>query len=242
MADPATAISNGLVVDRVTVRRAGVGVVRDASLTAEPGEVTVVLGANGAGKTSLLESISGLIRLSSGHVLFNDVELSSKPRSVRARLGLAHVQQGRAVFPELTVKENLLVAAPSESLSRAYEVFPDLERLASAQAGLLSGGEQQMLVIARALIVQPRLLMIDEMSLGLAPTIVRRLFDVVAECAASGMAVLLVEQFRSLALAYGSQAYVMARGRIEYSGPAEALKDSPDLLVDLYLGRKSQVP
>jgi len=233
----------GLVVDELTVQRMSFDIVRQASLVAPIGEVTVVLGANGAGKTTMLEAISGVIPIASGTVRLGDRELRSLPRRRRARLGLGHIEQGRRVFGELTTEENLLVAAPkSYSTDAAFELFPELLPRRSVRAGLLSGGEQQMLVIARALAVQPKILMVDEMSLGLAPLIASRLITLMRTLAdEQGVGVLLVEQFASLALQIGDHAYVMGHGgRIVYDGDCRVLTDHPDILQRAYLGEQVQ--
>jgi branched-chain amino acid transport system ATP-binding protein len=233
------AARDGLVVNELTVQRMSFDIVRKASLIAPVGEVTVMLGANGAGKTTMLEAISGVIPIASGTVRLGDKDIKSLPRRRRSRLGLGHIEQGRHVFGELTTEENLLVAAHRDySTDEAFELFPELEQRRGVRAGLLSGGEQQMLVIARALAVRPRILMIDEMSLGLAPLIASRLIGMVRTLADDrGVGVLLVEQFASLALQTGDHAYVLGTGgHIVYDGSCQTLIDSPDILHRAYLG------
>ncbi|MGH2848997.1 MAG: ABC transporter ATP-binding protein [Solirubrobacteraceae bacterium] len=230
---------DGLVVSDVTVQRATFDIVRSASLIAPIGEVTVVLGANGAGKTTLLEAISGVIPIASGSVKLSGRELKSLARRRRARLGLGHVEQGRRVFGELTTEENLLVAAHRDySAAEAFELFPELHQRRNVRAGLLSGGEQQMLVIARALAVRPKILMVDEMSLGLAPLVASRLIAMMRTLADEhGAGVLLVEQFATLALQTGHHAYVLGQGgRIVYDGDCQTLIDNHDILHRAYLG------
>ncbi len=228
----------GLVLEHVTVQRSTFDIVRKASLVAPIGEVTVVLGANGAGKTTLLEGISGVIPVASGTLQLGERELKGLARRKRARLGLGHIEQGRRVFAELTTDENLQVAADrSWSIREAFDLFPELEPRRDVRAGMLSGGEQQMLVIARALAVRPKVLMIDEMSLGLAPLIASRLIAMVRTLADErGVGVLLVEQFAALALAAGDHAYVLSQGRIVYDGPPGPLIEHPDILQRAYLG------
>jgi branched-chain amino acid transport system ATP-binding protein len=227
---------SGLTVTGLSVERAGSSIVRGVDLTVAAGNVTVLLGANGAGKTTLLEALSGVIPAQAGSISLDGREITKLPRSTRARLGLAHVEQGRSIFPDLTVEENFLVCGPRSSIATGFDLFPELANRRHAKAGLLSGGEQQMLVISRALITKPRVLMLDEMSLGLAPTIIKRLTPVVRQLADEGVGVLLVEQFAALALSIGDRAYVLVGGRIAYDGDPQTLIDDPELLQALYLG------
>lgn len=226
-----------LTLDAVTVRR-GIGpVISDVSLTVEAGRVTAVVGPNGAGKTSLLESISGIVPVAAGRIHLDDVEVTKLSRRARARLGIVHVEQGRAIFPSLTVRENLsLTARTPAQLAEALEVFPELEKRLDLAAGLLSGGEQQMLVLARAFAARPRILLIDEMSLGLAPVVFQRLLPVIGQLTASGIGVLLVEQFAQTALRVSDRALVVTSGRVGYSGDAATLLAEPDTLHTAYLG------
>ena len=220
----------------LVVNRVGLPVVRQASLVVEPGSVSVLLGANGAGKTSLLEGLSGVVAIASGTIELQGEAIQGLRRGARARKGLAHVEQGRTVFRMLTTDENLRSASQRADLDQVYALFPELEKRRQVRAGLLSGGEQQMLVIARALLTRPKAIMIDEMSAGLAPIVVRRLVAAVRKLAEDGLAVLLVEQFATLALSIGDRAYVLRRGKIVYDGPCPTLAQSPDLLHRLYLG------
>ncbi|MBB4919350.1 ABC transporter ATP-binding protein [Streptosporangium saharense] len=230
-------MTSSLVLDDVTVARGGAPIVRGVSLTAPAGEVTALLGPNGAGKTTLLESVSGVIPITGGTVSLNGGRLNALDRVARARAGIAHVEQGRTVFPDLTVAENILVVRRGPGvIDKALELFPELHKRLDVAASLLSGGEQQMLVLARALAARPSALLIDEMSLGLAPVIVQRLLPVVRDLAASGVAVLLVEQFATLALKIADTAHVLSGGTLTYSGPAAGLRSAPERLHAAYLG------
>ncbi|MCY3949712.1 MAG: ATP-binding cassette domain-containing protein [Acidimicrobiaceae bacterium] len=200
-----------------------------------PGEVTVLLGANGAGKSTLLDGISGVVHPSTGRVLLGEEDITRSSRQQRVRAGLAYVQQGRTVFEELTVEENFLVTAGRADLGPAFELFPELKARASVAAGLLSGGEQQMVVLGRAILRQPRVLMIDELSLGLAPAVIDRMLQAVERLANTGIGLLLVEQFADKALNVGDSAVVMARGEIAMRGAARQVQQRPDLLRAAYL-------
>jgi branched-chain amino acid transport system ATP-binding protein len=227
----------GLTLRSVTVARESSKIVRNVDLDVPAGQVTVLLGPNGAGKTTLLEAVSGLLRTANGTIELDGRDIRKSSRFRRSRLGLGHVEQGRAIFGELTVLENMTVAARDGGTVRsALELFPELEPRHDTKAALLSGGEQQMLVIARALAAQPKLLLIDEMSLGLAPVIVQRLMPRIRKLADEGMGVLLVEQFAALALAIGDSAYVMSRGEIRHQGACSQLTGQMDVLRGAYFG------
>ena len=226
-----------LVVSQLRVDRAHLPVVRGVSLVVESGQISVLLGANGAGKTTLLEGLSGVIPVSGGKIEINGHEIQRGRPGARAKAGLAHVEQGRTVFRKLTTDENLRTsAATANEVREAYELFPELLPRRDIQAGVLSGGEQQMLVIARALAGRPKILLIDEMSAGLAPAIVRRLMTTMRKLANRGLAIVLVEQFAVLALGVGDRAYVLRRGKVVYDGGCAELRDAPDKLHRLYLG------
>ena len=210
---------------------------RGVDLSVVPGKVTVLLGANGAGKSTLLDGISGVMPTSSGRVILDGADITRSSRQRRVKAGLAYVQQGRTVFPSLTVEENFLVAAGRGRLDPAFELFPELRARMSVTAELLSGGEQQMVVLGRAVLRQPRVLMIDELSLGLAPAVIDRMLAALARMAADGMGLLLVEQFAERALDAGDNAVVMARGEVVLRGTAPQIKKQPDRLRSAYLAR-----
>jgi branched-chain amino acid transport system ATP-binding protein len=219
-------------------------VIRNLEITVGPGEVVALLGANGAGKTTTLRVISGLVRPMSGRVTFGGQDIARVSPTQRSRLGIAHVPEGRGIFYGLTVAEHFKLGygneRPDENL--AHEYFPKLEELRTRRAGLLSGGEQQMLAIARALARRPRLLLLDELSLGLAPVIVESLLPVVHQYALdSGCGVLLVEQHIHLALEIADRGYVLSHGEIVLHERAEVLNADRELLISSYLGEQ-QVP
>jgi branched-chain amino acid transport system ATP-binding protein len=225
-----------LEVRSLVVARGGLPVCRGISLEAPPGEVTVLLGANGAGKTTLLEAISGVLPVAEGDVLVGERSIVRLTRDKRARLGVSHVEQGRTVFGRLTVEENLRLPAGRAPVAGALTAFPALGRRRSTLAMHLSGGEQQMLVIARALCADPQVLLLDELSLGLAPVIVRGLMSDIRSLADRGLSILLVEQFAALALQIGTRAYVMTHGEVAYDGTCEDLVREPERLRRAYLG------
>ena len=233
---------SGLEVRNLDVQRAGSPIVTDVDLSVPPGQITVVLGPNGAGKTTMLEALSGRIPASAGTAVLDGVDVLPMSRRARSKRGIAHVEQGRTVFNDLTVTENLLVGARHGAIGPAFEMFPELRRRAGVVARALSGGEQQMLVIARAMLGRPRVLLIDELSLGLAPLIVRRLLPAVRALAEDGMAVLLVEQYATLALSVGAEAMVLFRGRIVLRDSAAELIRNPDRLHRAYLGTDAGQP
>ncbi|MEU9022969.1 ABC transporter ATP-binding protein [Actinomadura sp. NPDC048394] len=225
-----------LRLDAVSVGRGGAPIVRDVGLTVPAGEVTVLLGPNGAGKTTLLEAVAGVLPIASGRLTGDGDDIAGLDRVRRARRGIALVEQGRTVFAQLTVAENLRAVRRGPAADRALELFPELRKRLDVRAGLLSGGEQQMVVLARALAMSPSVLLIDEMSLGLAPVIVKRLLPAVRALADGGVAVLLVEQFATLALEIADTAHVLAGGRLTHTGPAAPLRKNPELLQAAYLG------
>ena len=235
-------MSELLALDMVSVaygkRRALDGV----SLTVGAGEIVTLLGANGSGKSTTLRTISGLVRPSAGRVVLDGRDITRAAPDAIVMAGVGPVPEGREIFPEFTVRENLLVGAHTvpragvaEATERAFALFPVLRERARQLAGTLSGGEQQMLAIARALMTRPRLLLLDEPSLGLSPRLAREIFAVIARLSAEGATILLVEQNARRALALASRAYVLETGRVVVSGPARELAADPRIRA-AYLG------
>jgi branched-chain amino acid transport system ATP-binding protein len=223
-------------------------VVHDVSLSVPPGRVVAVLGANGAGKTTILRAITGLLgehsgRVRTGRIVLDGRELTREPAAARVRAGMAQVMEGRRVFSELTVDENLKAGAITRKDRRAisgdadavYERFPDLVSRKSEKAGYLSGGQQQMLAIGRALMTRPKVLLLDEPSLGLAPKLVEQVGEIVTEINKEGTTVLVIEQNVALALQLSDIAYVLETGRVVTSGPSEELA-ADDRVRQAYLG------
>ena len=226
---------------RLTGVHAGYGlstVINGVDLTVASGTVAALLGPNGAGKTTLLRVISGTLAPNSGDVRMFDEDVSDWPTHRRVANGLALVPEGRGIFRTLTVAENLGLGvsrrARQESLDRVLAAFPELQRLVKRTAGTMSGGEQMMLALARAYVQQPRLILLDEVSMGLAPKIVDAIYARIAELASGGAAVLLVEQYVNRALEVAGQAHVLIHGRLTYSGAAAAL--SREQILAEYLG------
>lgn len=241
MSAPAAPTGAALALSGLTVVRGGRPVVRDVSLDVAPGEVTALLGPNGAGKSSLVLAVGGVLR-ATGSVSLDGQELTGRrPEAIR-RAGVAIVPEGRRLLSDLTVGDNLEVAMFALSKEegragreRALELFPELVKRLGVTARLLSGGEQQMLVLAQALVSKPKVVLIDELSLGLAPVVVQRLIPRIQAVAEQGTGVLLIEQFAAVALELANRVYVMDRGTIGFSGSAERLRDEPELLRSAYL-------
>ncbi|MDQ3756308.1 MAG: ABC transporter ATP-binding protein, partial [Actinomycetota bacterium] len=233
-----------LEVEGLEVHYGAVQALRGLSFEVNAGEMVALLGANGAGKTTTLRTISGLLAPTAGAIRFDGAEVGGQPAHRLVSRGIAHLPEGRDLFPSLTVEENLRYghwtrrrdrADYRRRLDEAMDHFPRLRERRSQAAGTLSGGEQQMLGVARALMSAPRLLLVDELSLGLAPMIVRQLFDILREVNREGTAVLLVEQFVHMALGNTDRAYVLAKGELALAGRSADLLEDPNL-VSSYLG------
>jgi len=232
-----------LEVRDLDVAHGEVMALRRVVLAVAEGESVAVIGANGAGKSTLLRTISGLLRPRGGAIAFDGVRVDHLPPYDVAALGIAHVPEGRRVLPEMTVEENLELGAflprpkarRKETLAWVYEVFPRLAERRRQQAGTLSGGEQQMLAIGRGLMLRPRLLMLDEPSLGLAPLIVEATFEKIAEIRKEGIGILLVEQNVQRALGLADRGYVLEGGQVVLQGPSQTLLENPHVKV-AYLG------
>ena len=223
-----------LRLEGVEARYGRIAALGGVSLTVDAAELVCLIGANGAGKTTLLKTISGLVRAAAGRIVFDGAEIHRLAPQEILRRGIAHCPEGRRVFPHMTVKENLEMGAyvrtdagaVAEDLGRVLAHFPILAERRRQPAGTLSGGEQQMLAIGRALMAGPRLILFDEPSLGLAPTVVEAVFDIIAGIVRGGTTVLMVEQNAWMALGIATRAYVMEGGRIALEGPARDLRDN----------------
>ena len=232
-----------LEIKDLEVYYGAINALKGVSFDVEQGEIIALIGANGAGKTTTLHTISGLIPAKRGSVMFNGVELTKTPAHNIVSMGMAHVPEGRRVFAQLTVFENLTLGAYTrkdkaeinETLERVYERFPRLKERRTQLAGTLSGGEQQMLAMGRALMSKPTIVLMDEPSMGLSPLYVNEIFDIIQEINKSGTTVLLVEQNAKKALSIANRAYVLETGRISLSGDAHELMDN-DEVKKAYLG------
>jgi branched-chain amino acid transport system ATP-binding protein len=211
-------------------------------LTLAAGEIVAVLGANGAGKTTLNRALSGLIRPTAGSIRFEGADITAAPHDAIVRAGLIHVPEGRKIFPDLSVRDNLLLGAyargrpnRARNLAHVLDIFPRLRERLAQRAGSMSGGEQQMLAIGRGLMAEPKLLILDEPSLGLSPILTDQLFALIARLHGEGLSILLVEQNVVQSLAVAARAYVIEHGRVALSGPATDLAADPRLKA-AYLG------
>lgn len=222
----------------------GIHALKDLSIEVKKGEIVTLIGANGAGKTSTLRAISGLHPIKNGTITYNGKDIKKVPANKIVSLGLSHVPEGRKIFANLTVYENLLLGAYlkkdkkgiQEDLEEIYKKFPRLKERLKQQAGTLSGGEQQMLAIGRALMNRPDMLILDEPSMGLAPLVVKEIFDIIKEINESGTTILLVEQNANMALSIADTAYVLETGKIVLSGNAKEIANN-DSVRSAYLGK-----
>jgi len=232
-----------LELEKVDVHYGAIHALRGVSFRVSKGEIVTLIGANGAGKTTTLRAVSGMLRPSGGQIQYENVPIAGlKPHRLVAR-GLCHAPEGRGIFPNLTVLENLRLGAflrrdadgIAQDMERGFKLFPILRERATQMAGTLSGGEQQMLAIARALMARPRLLLLDEPSLGLAPTVVETIFNIIQEINKQGVTILLVEQNAHLALGIANHGYVLETGVVVQSGTGTELLRSPEVR-KAYLG------
>lgn len=231
-----------LRVEGLTAHHGRIQAIEDVSLRVNSGEIVTLIGSNGAGKSTTLMTICGVLRPTRGTVEFEGVALQSRPSHVIARRGIVLVPEGRRIFPSLTVKENLEMGGFSRNakecqtnVDRVYSYFPRLKERAPQLGGTLSGGEQQMLAIGRALMAQPKLLILDEPSLGLAPKVIDQIFEIIGQLNREGLTILLVEQNAVLALEAAHQGYVLESGRIVNHGESKALINDPKVR-SAYLG------
>ena len=231
-----------LSVDGLHAAYGKVSALADVSLAVAPGQIVCLLGANGAGKTTTLNCISGLVAANAGRIAFEGEDIGELRVEDIVGRGIVQVPEGREIFAAMSVEDNLTLGAWRQprrrnrnELQRVYDLFPRLRERAAQLAGTLSGGEQQMLMIARALMARPKLLMLDEPSLGLSPILVRQVFDIIRAIHASGIAILLVEQNARIALDVSQYGYILENGEINLHGPAAALAENP-LVHEAYLG------
>lgn len=232
-----------LKVENINVFYGGFEALRSISFEVKPGEIVALLGANGAGKTTTINTISGLTELKGGTISFNDEKVNNMPAYDRVKRGIVQVPEGRKLFPTMTILENLLVGSyleegrkhRAETLDKVFTLFPKLAERKEQMAGTLSGGEQQMCAIGRGLMAQPKILMLDEPSLGLAPIIVEKIFEAIVTINKSGTSILLVEQNVLLALDIANRGYVIETGETVLEGASKDLLDNEDLK-KAYLG------
>ncbi|MDD5912971.1 MAG: ABC transporter ATP-binding protein [Oscillospiraceae bacterium] len=234
-----------LKIENLQVAYGGIQALRGISLEVPDGKIVTLIGANGAGKSTTLRTISGLVKAKGGSIMYNDTELVGKPITSIIETGIIHVPEGRRVFPDMTVLENLKIGAylrnDKDGIERdirwVYELFPRLEERNWQLAGTLSGGGQQMLAVGRGLMARPKVLMMDEPSLGLAPIVVQGIFDIIREINRQGVTILLIEQNANMALKIADYAYVMETGRITMTGTGAELLEN-EAVKEAYLGKK----
>ncbi len=232
-----------LKVNDINVYYGNIRALNGMSLEVNEGEIVTLIGANGAGKSTLLKTISGLLKPKMGKILYNDQSIGGKPVQSIVKMGISHVPEGRRVFANMSIEENLQLGAYlrkdkngiKQDMDKVYELFPRLLERKKQLSGTLSGGEQQMLAMGRALMAKPQLLLLDEPSMGLAPILVKQIFSIIEEINKTGTTILLVEQNANLALSIADRAYVVETGRIVLSGTAEELNASEEIK-NAYLG------
>ncbi|OQP07675.1 ABC transporter ATP-binding protein [Geobacillus sp. 46C-IIa] len=232
-----------LKVDQIDVFYGNIHALKGVSLEVNSGEIVTLIGANGAGKTTLLKTISGLLKPKNGDIVYEGASIAGKAAQMIVKQGISHVPEGRRVFANMTVEENLELGAflrkdkagIQQDFAKVFELFPRLEERRKQLAGTLSGGEQQMLAIGRALMARPKLLLLDEPSMGLAPLLVKTIFRIIEEINESGTTILLVEQNAHMALSIAARAYVIESGRVVLSGTASELQAS-EQVKQAYLG------
>ncbi len=236
-----------LKVENLVVSYGGIEALKGVSLEVPEGEIVTLIGANGAGKSTLLRSIIGLVKVASGEITYNDKKINGLNSQKIVQTGITLVPEGRRVFPNLSVLENLKIGAymrnDNEGIEKdinwVYELFPRLQERSWQMAGTLSGGEQQMLAVGRALMCRPKLLMMDEPSLGLAPLIIKDIFSIIREINRKGMTILLIEQNANMALKIADKAYVLETGNITMNGTGLELLENPEIAA-AYLGKKKK--
>lgn len=232
-----------LQIENITVYYGNIQAIKGVTLDIQEGEIVTLIGANGAGKSTLLKTVSGLLKPKDGQIIYEGKPIGGKAAQAIVKQGISHVPEGRRIFANMTVEENLQLGAYlrrdragiKKDMEQVYELFPRLLERVKQQAGTLSGGEQQMLAMGRALMAKPKLLLLDEPSMGLAPLLVKTIFRIIEEIKATGTTILLVEQNAHLALSIADRAYVMETGRIVLSGKANELTESEEVKM-AYLG------
>ncbi|MFK9117606.1 ABC transporter ATP-binding protein [Peribacillus frigoritolerans] len=232
-----------LKIEDINVYYGNIQALKGISLSINEGEIVTLIGANGAGKSTLLKSISGLLKPKQGKIIYEGDSIGGKAAQSIVKMGISHVPEGRRVFANMTVEENLQLGAYlrkdkagiKQDMEKVYDLFPRLLERLKQQSGTLSGGEQQMLAMGRALMAKPRLLLLDEPSMGLAPLLVKQIFHIIEEINKTGTTILLVEQNANLALSIADRAYVVETGRIVLSGKSEELTASEEIK-NAYLG------
>ena len=226
-----------LKLEKVCAGYGDLKILFDIDLHVDEGEVVALVGSNGAGKTTILRTISGEVKITSGNITWFSEDLASKPQWMRAEMGIAHIPQGRGILASLSIKDNLILGSYTkrtkskrqELLKKVYEIFPILKERENQLAGTLSGGQQQMLAIGRAMMMEPKLLILDEPSLGLAPIVVEEVFRILQELKARGTSMLIIEQNLVKALQIADRGYVLETGKITYTGNSKDILNNPEV-------------